>query len=160
MIDGIINASTPRDAVAFKISPPDLLSALAHNVDLSIKEMTRKDIVMEQHRFCQQVIDYLNDRAGTKFQAITNSGSLSSGSKDILARKKEHDATLQDFYHVIDKKTKQWIGTSQEQYLRPITLFSKTKFENYLGELDGKKSSQQGGSVIGQFASAVQQAQK
>jgi uncharacterized phage protein (TIGR02220 family) len=40
--------------------------------------------------------------------------------------------TLADFKLVIDKKVLDWKGTDWEKYLRPITLFSKSKFENYL----------------------------
>jgi hypothetical protein len=36
---------------------------------------------------------------------------------------------------VIDKKTKEWLGTQFENYLRPETLFG-TKFEGYLNQKD------------------------
>jgi hypothetical protein len=48
--------------------------------------------------------------------------------------------TKQDFFKVIDNKVAQWYGTEQQQYLRPITLFSKSKFESYLNQpINGTK---------------------
>lgn len=38
-----------------------------------------------------------------------------------------------DFYKVIEIKTKEWLGTNMEIYLRPETLFG-TKFEGYLNQ--------------------------
>jgi uncharacterized phage protein (TIGR02220 family) len=73
----------------------------------------------------ESIIDYLNKKAGTTFQAKGKNKEL------IYARIKD-GYTTSDFKIVIDKKTEQWIGTKDEVYLRPITLFCKTKFENYL----------------------------
>ena len=39
----------------------------------------------------------------------------------------------EDFYKVINIKSKQWLNTEMEKYLRPETLFSN-KFEGYLNE--------------------------
>ena len=39
----------------------------------------------------------------------------------------------EDFYKVINIKSKQWLNTDMEKYLRPVTLFSN-KFEGYLNE--------------------------
>lgn len=39
----------------------------------------------------------------------------------------------EDFFKVIDIKSKQWLNTNMEKFLRPETLFSN-KFEGYLNE--------------------------
>jgi uncharacterized phage protein (TIGR02220 family) len=36
---------------------------------------------------------------------------------------------------IVSLKCEQWTGTDMEKYLRPATLFNKTKCEQYLGEL-------------------------
>ncbi len=41
--------------------------------------------------------------------------------------------SLVDFFTVIDKKAKEWLGTEFERYLSPQTLFSD-KFEKYLNQ--------------------------
>lgn len=73
-----------------------------------------------------EIIDYLNQKAGTRYRATT-----SSTRKHIKARIDE-GFTVEDFKTVIDKKCSEWLGNSKmEQYLRPETLFG-TKFEGYL----------------------------
>ena len=74
-----------------------------------------------------KVIDYLNSKSNSSY-------TLSETNKAcILARIKE-GYTISDFQRVIDLKCSQWLGTSQQKYLRPITLFQTSKFENYLNE--------------------------
>jgi uncharacterized phage protein (TIGR02220 family) len=80
-----------------------------------------------------QIITHLNKKAQTKY---------SPGSKGnhsfINARIKEGFA-LNNFIHVIDVKCQEWIGTEQEQYLRPETLFCKKHFESYLNQKQKQK---------------------
>jgi uncharacterized phage protein (TIGR02220 family) len=77
------------------------------------------------------VIDYLNIKANTSYRINTkNTQSL------INARTKE-GFTVEDFKKVIDSKSKEWLNTDFEKYLRPATLFG-TKFESYLNEANKK----------------------
>ena len=77
------------------------------------------------------VIDYLNKKANTNYRPTTkNTQSF------INARVKE-GYTVEDFKKVIDSKSKEWLNTDFEKYLRPATLFG-TKFENYLNEENKK----------------------
>ena len=77
------------------------------------------------------VIDYLNKKASTNYRATTkNTQSF------INARVKE-GYTIEDFKKVIDSKSREWLGTDFEKYLRPATLFG-TKFESYLNEANKK----------------------
>ena len=77
------------------------------------------------------VIDYLNKKANTNYRPTTkNTQSF------INARLKE-GYTVEDFKKVIDSKSREWLGTDFEKYLRPSTLFG-TKFENYLNEANKK----------------------
>ena len=71
------------------------------------------------------IIDYLNEKAGTKYKATTTTTK-----KHIKARLTD-GFTIDDFKAVIDKKCSDWLGTEYAQYLRPSTLFG-TKFESYL----------------------------
>jgi len=71
------------------------------------------------------IVDYLNEKAGTKFKA-----SSRATIQHINTRIHE-GFTIDDFKTVIDKKCGEWIGTDFAQYLRPSTLFG-TKFESYL----------------------------
>ena len=77
------------------------------------------------------VIDYLNKKANANYRSTTkNTQSF------INARVKE-GYTVEDFKKVIDSKSKEWLNTDFEKYLRPTTLFG-TKFESYLNEANKK----------------------
>lgn len=73
----------------------------------------------------EEIVNYLNEKANTNFKYTTKNTQ-----KNIKARYKEN-YTLEDFKKVIDNKTKEWLYTKYEIYLRPDTLFGE-KFELYL----------------------------
>ena len=74
------------------------------------------------------VIDYLNEKAGTHYKA-----GVKATQEKIKARCNE-GFTLDDFKTVIDKKTAEWKSDPKmSKYLRPETLFG-TKFESYLNQ--------------------------
>lgn len=75
----------------------------------------------------KRIIDYLNQKCNTRYKHDTKNTI-----KHICARLKD-GYTEEDFYIVIDKKSKEWIGTEHERYLRPDTLFAG-KFESYLNQ--------------------------
>lgn len=74
----------------------------------------------------KEIVDYLNAKTGKKYKSGTGATK-----KFIHARFKEGN-TIDDFKKVIDNMTAKWLGTTQEEYLRPATLFSPSKFEGYL----------------------------
>lgn len=82
------------------------------------------------------VVDYLNQKAGTKYK--------SSGKKtqSLINSRVKDGFKLDDFKKVIDNKTAEWQGTDMEQYLRPETLFG-TKFEGYLNQKPVKPKQRQ-----------------
>lgn len=79
----------------------------------------------------KQIIEYLNEKAGTKYRATTKATV-----RLINARLQEF--TVDDCKTVIDKKVKEWKYTEMEQYLRPQTLFGN-KFEAYLNQKTSEK---------------------
>nr|DAE67432.1 MAG TPA: hypothetical protein [Bacteriophage sp.]DAE79081.1 MAG TPA: hypothetical protein [Caudoviricetes sp.] len=79
------------------------------------------------------IINYLNNKCNTRYRYNTPNTK-----KHIKARLNE-GYTEQDFYTVISKKADEWLGTEQEKYLRPDTLFG-TKFESYLNQQISKNT--------------------
>jgi len=77
--------------------------------------------------FIEEVIAYLNEKTGKRYRA-----SNQQASKLIKGRIKE-GYDLDDFKKVIDNKYEAWVGSQQEMYLRPVTLFGN-KFDSYLNE--------------------------
>ena len=81
---------------------------------------------------CEEIISYLNSKAGTHYRNVDSNRKL------ITARMKE-GYTVEDFKTVIDKKCDEWKGTDMQQFIRPVTLFQASKFENYLNAPVKKK---------------------
>lgn len=82
----------------------------------------------EEVDIVDEVITYLNNKAGTSYRAKSKTHS-----QWINARIKE-GYKLDDFKKVIDNKCKEWLYTDMEQYLRPSTLFGN-KFDTYLNQV-------------------------
>lgn len=98
---------------------------LKRNLNVTpIKEKEKEDI--------NNIVLKLNTLASTNYKATTKS-TISL----VKARLKE-GYTVEDFYKVIEFKTKEWLGTEFEKYLRPATLFGN-KFEDYLN-MSNKKA--------------------
>ena len=105
------------------------------NNDLSDNESTNNNIV-QQAELCipfEEIINYLNEQAGTKFRHATKTNQ-----SFIKARWNEGFNSIEDYKTVIDNKVADWINTEHDKYLRPSTLFG-TKFESYLNQKTKKK---------------------
>ena len=77
----------------------------------------------------RQVLDFLNAKAGKAYQPVPANLEL------ILARMKD-GATDAQLRQVVAKKCREWGGDEKmAEYLRPATLFNRTKFAQYVGEL-------------------------
>ncbi|HRN97565.1 MAG TPA: conserved phage C-terminal domain-containing protein [Candidatus Saccharibacteria bacterium] len=101
---------------------------------ISKKEPIVKQIAKEplssKPDIAEKVIQYLNDKTGSKFRATP------SHTKFIDARIAE-GATPQDLIAVINRKCLEWLDDPKfAQYLRPSTLFNAEKFNTYVGQLD------------------------
>lgn len=89
------------------------------------KEESDKDKAIKT--VAMAAIDYLNEKAGTKFKN-TSAGHL----KPTIARINE-GYNLHQLKAVIDFKCGEWLGDAHMQkYLRPTTLFQASKFDSYL----------------------------
>jgi uncharacterized phage protein (TIGR02220 family) len=103
---------------------------------LIIEDNKKKKVISEEHKETAiKVIEYLNSKAETTFSV-----KLGSNMELICARLKE-GYTMSDFKCVIDKKVQDWKGTDWAKFLRPNTLFAKTKIENYLNSSNNDKQS-------------------
>ncbi len=128
---------------------------LQHNFKIiEEKEKKKKEVVRmtkKERETAEAVIEYLNQKAETTF---SNKGS----NIELVVGRMKEGFTMSDFKCVIDNKAKDWKGTDWEKYLRPITLFSKSKFENYLnGKVNDKSNSN---SNFKKFAESVAKAKQ
>ena len=89
-----------------------------HGTDIEV-EVDKEEI--------KDIVAYLNEKSGKKYKYQTPKTK-----EKINARFNEH-FTVDDFKKVIDTKCKEWLGTENEKWIRPETLFG-TKFEGYLNQ--------------------------
>lgn len=83
------------------------------------------------------IINFLNARTGKKFPARNPKGSPTSNAEFVIARLRE-GYSLQDCKSVIAAKTREWLHDDKmNRYLTPETLFRRSNFERYLGEIGG-----------------------
>lgn len=86
----------------------------------------------------KEVIDYLNQKAGTKYRATT------AATKRLVGARLKEGFTVDDCKKVIDNKVADWLNDQKmKNYLRPNTLFQASKFESYLNEVPKKSWQQQ-----------------
>lgn len=85
----------------------------------------------EPHIPYQEIIDYLNQKAGTKYH------SSSKKTRKLIHSRWEEGFKLEDFKKVINIKIAEWKNSDMDKYLRPETLFG-TKFESYLNQKPSK----------------------
>jgi uncharacterized phage protein (TIGR02220 family) len=99
--------------------------------DLIIKNSNKEEIVKNEEKkdILRKIIEYLNERAGTKYLPTTEftiqlvHGRLAEG------------RTLEDFKQVIDVKVAEWKDDPKmNRFLRPETLFRPGHFESYLNQ--------------------------
>lgn len=74
------------------------------------------------------VLEFLNQKTGKNFRPkAINLGLIKARLADGI--------TETQLRAIVSRKVHEWRNTEQEKYLRPATLFNKTKCEQYLGEL-------------------------
>lgn len=89
------------------------------------KKRETKPMTRETKKMAVSAIDYLNSQAGTTFSSKGNN-------LELVAARINEGYSIAEIKLVIDKKVLDWKGSDYEKYLRPLTLFAKSKFENYL----------------------------
>lgn len=87
----------------------------------------------KNNKYIVECIDYLNKKAGTKYKYTSDKNN------SLINARLEDGYTVDDIKKVIDIKCDEWLNTDMDKYLRPETLFNKTKFENYVNQKEGGK---------------------
>lgn len=82
------------------------------------------------HQHSRIALAWLNEKCGRHYR------ETDSNLKLISARLSEKDVTIDGVKMMIDRQVARWLGTPQEEYLRPETLFGKSKFDGYYAAKD------------------------
>jgi uncharacterized phage protein (TIGR02220 family) len=92
-------------------------------------EEGKKEKKEQDMSFVGQIVTYLNDKSGKKFDPKTKSFV------SLINARKEEGATIEDFKLVIDYKATLWKNDAYwKSFLRPSTLFAPSHFNEYLTE--------------------------
>lgn len=75
-----------------------------------------------------QVLEFLNLKTGKHYRPL-------KANLDLIAARLAEGAQVSDCRGIIVRQARKWMGTEQEMYLRPATLFNATKFAQYSGEI-------------------------
>lgn len=98
------------------------------NKEINKGNKRNKDILSSNLDTVKSVVDYLNEKCGTKYK------SSSTETQRLIVARLNQGFSLEDFKQVIDNKVADWGNDSQmSKFLRPQTLFSN-KFESYLNQ--------------------------
>lgn len=81
------------------------------------------NILPETH--ARVLIHFLNEKTGRAFRETDANLTV------ITARLKEDGVDIAGCKMMIERQVRRWKGTESEEYLRPETLFGKTKFDSY-----------------------------
>jgi len=101
-----------------------------------IKEVNKVESKVTGWRDVEKLLIYLNEISGRQFKTST----------DLAARLKEGYAP-KDIARVIKYKCQEWMGTPSQKYIRPSTLFNKTKFEGYINDANQGVPNEKSGTT-------------
>lgn len=100
----------------------------AYTKEINKGNKRNKDILSSNLDTVKAVVDYLNEKCGTKYK------NSSAETRRLIVARLNQGFSLEDFKQVIDNKVADWGNDSQmSKFLRPQTLFSN-KFESYLNQ--------------------------
>ena len=76
-----------------------------------------------------EVLNFLNEKTGRNYEPC-------KANLELIAARMKDGATVDDLRAVIAKKCREWLTDEKMNiYLRPATLFARTKYAQYRGEI-------------------------
>jgi uncharacterized phage protein (TIGR02220 family) len=125
------NLEASEKQVVLKVGPqpPDSLNPDLLNPDSLIPEETTPSGKPDLKTPAIEILQFLNLKTGRSYRPVPANLDL------IMARLKD-GATPDELRQVVAKKCREWATDEKmAEYLRPATLFNRTKFAQYQGEL-------------------------
>lgn len=118
-----LESSVPQ--ISQKTSTPQPLEALCGEKDLSCSDGEKTS---DYHKDSRTVLWTLNELSGSSYREVDANLTI------ISQRLKEPEVDVEGVRVMIARQVKLWKGSDMEKYLRPATLFAKTKFDSYYGQ--------------------------
>lgn len=76
----------------------------------------------------REILAFFNQRLNTHYRPV-------AANLDLIRARLADGITPEQLRAIIAVKARQWKGTEMAKYLRPETIFRRSKCEQYLGEL-------------------------
>lgn len=105
---------------------PDVKTDIETDIENKVEQSSTPAPSQDTLKQVKNVIDYLNEKAGTHFKADTKK------TIKLISERLKEGFLIEEFYLVIDCKITEWGNDAKMcQYIRPQTLFGE-KFEGYV----------------------------
>jgi len=109
--------------------PTDSLNLIPLTLNPSTTLSGKPDVKPDYKKTAKQILTFLNDKTGRHYKPVP-------ANVDMIAARLKEGATTEECHYIIAKKAREWSGDEKmNQYLRPATLFNRTKFAQYQGEI-------------------------
>lgn len=122
--DADINILSGRAPVAVNGNDPQKM-VQKENISTKTKNSRGDDKFSAE---IDEIVMYLNQKANKNFFTRTEP------TRQCIRARLSEGHTVEDFKKVIDNKVEQWLGTENDKYLRPETLFCPKHFDSYRNE--------------------------
>lgn len=125
------NSNKDKDVDKGTSSPSPTSSSSTTSTNNKKEKRTKKKKVSDPNLKTQalEVLKFLNLKADRQYREVDTN-------LDFIAARLDSGVSAADCRAIIAKKCREWKSDPEmDLYLRPATLFNKTKFEQYLGEL-------------------------
>lgn len=96
------------------------LVRLAPDGERNVKQLRKAEALL--------LLEFLNGKARKHFRPV-------AANLGFIEARLAEGISLQDLKTLTVRKCGEWLGTDQEKYLRPETLYNATKCHSYLGEI-------------------------
>ncbi len=121
------NTLQPQDANAMQTP---MQTSASDSDSASLEEGGTGEGVNHYHKNTRAALHILNEASGRHFRETDANLTF------ISARLKEPEVTIEGVRQMIERQCRRWKETDQAEYLRPETLFNKTKFDGYYAARD------------------------
>lgn len=122
--------------------PISLVPQSGTTVESEVKKEHGEKHNARYHKDTRVALHWLNDKGGRHYREVD------ANLKVISARLSETGVTVEGVKQMIDRQVARWKGTPQEEYLRPETLFAKSKFDGYYAARELPIEQQRNGQSI------------
>lgn len=104
------------------------------NNEIIINPTTRNLLSENYNQKIKEILEYFQELK--KKHGIGSRPFNFNSNKDKISPRLAEGNTIEEIKMILDMKFDKWVGTEWQSYLRPSTIFNRTKFYNYLDELD------------------------